>query len=430
MSQDDTTRQISGWDAAAIGILGTVGAVLSYDALQQMAVAMHVRGPLTYLFPAVIDGFIAYGVRALLVLREAPWPARAYAWSLFTGATSTSIWANALHAVRLNEQTSLNQGLRLPNTAVGFLSTLAPLALGGAVHLYIVMARHAPKRGNRSEGEVAAEPTGERDVQHRSGTARAWLFRTRRTMTLEAGRDRNVSRDHLKAADRAAPELPFGTPAPPTPPALQTGGGTSIAPPPGTGTAPGITGPSGTGTVLGSAPLSGTGLGTVPGSGPGGAGLAGTGPSTTTGTGTVPPSGTATTPGQGTVRSAAGTLGGTVVGAGVGTVLPPGAGTVPSPGTVPPVRTGTVPPLGTGTVPQSGVGTVPSPGTVPPVRTGTVAPTGTAVAVGTGTVPPLGTGTVPQSGAGTVPSPGTVPPVRTGTVAPTGTAVAVGTGTV
>ncbi|MGF6829468.1 hypothetical protein P3T36_004527, partial [Kitasatospora sp. MAP12-15] len=354
MSQDDTTRQISGWDAAAIGILGTVGAVLSYDALQQMAVAMHVRGPLTYLFPAVIDGFIAYGVRALLVLREAPWQARAYAWSLFTGATSTSIWANALHAVRLNEQTSLNQGLRLPNTAVGFLSTLAPLALGGAVHLYIVMARHAPKRGSRPEQEVAAETTGEPDVQHRSGTVRAWLFRTRRTMALEAGRDHTVGRDHLKAADRAAPELqgPFGTPTPPTPPALQTGGGTSIAPllpGTGTGTAPGITGLSGTGTVLGSVPPLGTGLGTVPGSGPGGVGLAGTGLSSTTGTGTVPPSGTAIPPGQGTVRSGAGILGGTVVGTGVGTVLPPGAGTVP----------------------PSGTGTGPSPGTVPPVRTGT-----------------------------------------------------------
>ena len=130
------------WDRLAVGLLGVLGFVLSYDALRQMAGATHVRGPLTYLFPIIVDGFIAYGVRALLVLREARWPARAYAWTLFAGATATSVWANALHAVRLNELPTTGSGLRLTDTVVGVLSTLAPLALGGAVHLYILIARH------------------------------------------------------------------------------------------------------------------------------------------------------------------------------------------------------------------------------------------------------------------------------------------------
>lgn len=60
-------------DRLAVALLGVIGFALSYDALQQMAVAIHVRGPLTYVFPLIIDGFVAYGVRALLVLREAPW---------------------------------------------------------------------------------------------------------------------------------------------------------------------------------------------------------------------------------------------------------------------------------------------------------------------------------------------------------------------
>ncbi|WP_408645970.1 DUF2637 domain-containing protein [Streptomyces odonnellii] len=68
-----------------------------------MATAVHVRPQLTYLFPVVIDGFIAYGVRALLVLREAPLPARLYAWALFITATAASIWANGLHALDLNQ---------------------------------------------------------------------------------------------------------------------------------------------------------------------------------------------------------------------------------------------------------------------------------------------------------------------------------------
>ncbi|MEU9735190.1 DUF2637 domain-containing protein [Streptomyces sp. NPDC048002] len=134
------------WDRLAIVVLGLAGCALSYDALQQMAVAIHIRGLLTYLFPLVIDGFIAYGVRALLVLSQAPLRARLYVWVLFGTATAASIWANALHAVRLNQQTT-HSGLRLGDTVVAILSTLAPLALAGAVHLYILITRHHPGAG-------------------------------------------------------------------------------------------------------------------------------------------------------------------------------------------------------------------------------------------------------------------------------------------
>ncbi|NEA72733.1 DUF2637 domain-containing protein [Streptomyces sp. SID13588] len=143
------SHHATGWDRAAILTLGAAGCALSYDALQQMAVAIHVRGILTYLFPLVIDGFIAYGVRALLVLRTAPFYARLYVWALFGIATTASIWANALHAVRLNQQGTTG-GLHLGDATVGLLAMLAPLALAGAVHLHILIARHttiAPPHG-------------------------------------------------------------------------------------------------------------------------------------------------------------------------------------------------------------------------------------------------------------------------------------------
>ncbi|MEV3853138.1 DUF2637 domain-containing protein [Streptomyces sp. NPDC050095] len=133
--------RITTWDRAAIVALGGAGCALSYDALQQMATAIHIRGILTFVFPLVIDGFIAYGVRALLVLRTATLAARCYVWMLFGTATAASIWANALHAVRLNQQQPAGAGLRLGDVTVGILSTLAPLALAGAVHLYILIAR-------------------------------------------------------------------------------------------------------------------------------------------------------------------------------------------------------------------------------------------------------------------------------------------------
>ena len=145
------TAHISGWDRAAVIALGGAGCALSYDALQQMAVAIHIRGFLTYLFPLVIDGFIAYGIRALLVLRDAPLRARLYVWTLFGTATAASIWANALHAVRLNEDAVASIGLRLGDTVVAVLSTIAPLALAGAVHLYILIARGPVKGSDRGD---------------------------------------------------------------------------------------------------------------------------------------------------------------------------------------------------------------------------------------------------------------------------------------
>ncbi|MFC6067022.1 DUF2637 domain-containing protein [Streptomyces ochraceiscleroticus] len=148
MTHTDTTPvRITGWDRAAIVTLGGAGCALSYDALQQMAVAIHIRGLLTYLFPFVIDGFIGYGVRAVLVMRSASLGARCYVWALFGTATAASIWANALHAVRLNDHLS-GGGLRLGDVTVGVLSTLAPLALAGAVHLYILIARRAAQPGH------------------------------------------------------------------------------------------------------------------------------------------------------------------------------------------------------------------------------------------------------------------------------------------
>ncbi|MFG2718868.1 DUF2637 domain-containing protein [Streptomyces sp. NPDC048416] len=143
-----------------IGVLAAIGFALSYDALRQMAVAVHIRGVLTYLFPLVIDGFIAVGVIALLLLRTAPTRSRAYVWMLVGAATSTSIWANALHAIRLNQQTRQGDVLRLDDHTVGALSAIAPLALAGAVHLYLVINRHL-----NANGMVADMPTATPPVQ-------------------------------------------------------------------------------------------------------------------------------------------------------------------------------------------------------------------------------------------------------------------------
>lgn len=167
-------RRISWWDSLALVVLGLAGGALSYDALRQTAVAIHVRPALTYLFPLVIDGFIAYGVRALLVLRNAPFRSRLYVWTLFATATTASVWANALHAIRLNQQTHTT-GLHLGDTTVGILSTIAPLALAGAVHLHILITRTSTSSPTPGIPDVTAEDQPnprqipdhqEHDIQH------------------------------------------------------------------------------------------------------------------------------------------------------------------------------------------------------------------------------------------------------------------------
>ncbi|GAA2665492.1 hypothetical protein GCM10010400_27060 [Streptomyces aculeolatus] len=143
----------------SVAALGAIGFALSYDALRQMAVAVHIAGPLTYLFPLLIDGFIAIGVCALIILRTAPTRARLYVWALVGTATATSIWANALHAVRLNQLPNRQRGLQLGDLPVGLLSAVAPLALAGAVHLYIHIARHSrTAHPNETSAQHTADP--------------------------------------------------------------------------------------------------------------------------------------------------------------------------------------------------------------------------------------------------------------------------------
>ncbi|MEU6233063.1 DUF2637 domain-containing protein, partial [Kitasatospora sp. NPDC047058] len=195
MSDTTGPSRMSRWDKAAIGVMGAVGGTLSYDALQQMAVAMHVRPELSYLFPVAIDGFIAYGVRALVVLKEAPLRARVYTWSVFGGATATSVWANWTHAVSLNgETTAAGQGFHLSNPAVGALSTIAPLVLGGATHLYIVMSRHtSTAQPSPADEQTETNGTAQTDQTDRTDsdeptTVRSWLrtrFRRNRSDTQE-----------------------------------------------------------------------------------------------------------------------------------------------------------------------------------------------------------------------------------------------------
>lgn len=160
---------MTAWDRSAIILLGATGFAFSYDALRQIAIAIHAQQDLSRLFPVFIDGFIAYGVRAIVLLRHQRFGARLYAWFLFLAATGASLGANALHAVTLNGGPKAGRSaLRLSDPVVGVLSTLAPLALAGSVHLYILMARNSERavrdRADGGPGPVRQDLPARYDV--------------------------------------------------------------------------------------------------------------------------------------------------------------------------------------------------------------------------------------------------------------------------
>ncbi|MGW0856136.1 DUF2637 domain-containing protein [Streptomyces sp. NPDC002690] len=173
-------REMTFWDRSAIVLLGAAGFVFSYDALRQIALAIHARESLSFLFPVFVDGFIAYGVRAIVLLRHQRFAARLYAWFLFLAATGASLGANSLHAVTLNDSPHAGRSaLHLTDSVVGGLSMLAPLALAGSVHLYILMARTAeravPDRADTGPGPVREMSPALEHVaaQHRPFTSEA-----------------------------------------------------------------------------------------------------------------------------------------------------------------------------------------------------------------------------------------------------------------
>ncbi|MEY9956796.1 DUF2637 domain-containing protein [Streptacidiphilus sp. MAP5-52] len=248
-------RRMSIWDVAGIGLLGAVGFSLSYDALQQTAQAIHVRGDLTYAFPLIIDGFIAYGVRALVLLREAKWSARLYAWSLFAGATAVSIWANALHAITLNEQETQHLAFHLQNQAVGALSTLAPLGLAGSVHLYILVARnaHQDQPGDPADLTEAADDASISREPPPQNPLRGLITRLVRTARRDRSLERTLTSPALPAAadngprDQVAPlRGPSGSSGGPQSPGPSgSSGGPQSPGPSGSSGGPQSPGPSG-----------------------------------------------------------------------------------------------------------------------------------------------------------------------------------------
>ncbi|MGW6457687.1 hypothetical protein ACWF94_17535 [Streptomyces sp. NPDC055078] len=131
------------WDRLAIRAPVTADCALSYDASQQTAVALHLRGPLRYLFPLLIDGSIGCGAPALDALPRKARRERLYAWPLCSAATVLSV----LLAVRLTQQPNGEGGPRLNGLGAAALSARPPLALADSALLLVLLTARSGNPG-------------------------------------------------------------------------------------------------------------------------------------------------------------------------------------------------------------------------------------------------------------------------------------------
>ena len=230
------------WDRAGLGLPGVLAFALSYAALQQMATAAHVVRPLSYAYPPLVDGFIAYGVRAVLVLRTAPLHARLYAWALLGAATSASIWANALHALDLNKPGTTV--LHLGNPAVVVLAAIPPLALGGATHLHVLISRYSSTNADTASPVLVTAPHGSTQVLDQTDAI--------------AGPPAEVL-DSLPQAPRPQPTVEAPATARDTAPPAAAGTTDTEQPADGTGSVPELPQPAADGSSTGQGPQQGFG---------------------------------------------------------------------------------------------------------------------------------------------------------------------------
>ena len=128
--------RVLGHSAVVIGILAVLAAAfaLSYDAVRDIALAAGVPATLARIYPGIFDAVFLVACAAALMLRDARWWARLYAWLsvLVTGGLIGA--ADAYHAM----------GLRLPHRiAAGTVAALPWALVMLGFSLWLSMLRHA-----------------------------------------------------------------------------------------------------------------------------------------------------------------------------------------------------------------------------------------------------------------------------------------------
>lgn len=117
---------------AVLALVVALGAgALSWSALTTFAAGARIDEHLRWVYPVVVDGVMAVGTVAAVVLRSARRRTRAYVWTLLVAAIGVSLAGNAAHA----------SGAVLPDYVAALASAVPAAALAASLHLMVVIVR-------------------------------------------------------------------------------------------------------------------------------------------------------------------------------------------------------------------------------------------------------------------------------------------------
>ncbi|MBC9714347.1 hypothetical protein H9Y04_17440 [Streptomyces sp. TRM66268-LWL] len=117
--------------------------LLALDLVHHLTAPTHASAPWPYVFLAILDGFIALTIAAMVRLRPASFLNEQYAWRLM----ATAIAVRAVLVFVLHSLADRQGGgpWTLADFLILVMAACTPLIPVGAVHLYVLAAEHTAR---------------------------------------------------------------------------------------------------------------------------------------------------------------------------------------------------------------------------------------------------------------------------------------------
>ena len=156
------------WTARILTIIvAGSAAILSFDALTQLAVAAGVTGALAWIWAVVVDGFILIATISVFALRKRGRKALIWPFVILGLFVLISIIGNGLHPILRADELQLSGtpdfGGKLPFWAATIVTAIPPIALFLAIHLLTVMVTPSENQ----EKQIAKEEKAAERVQQK-----------------------------------------------------------------------------------------------------------------------------------------------------------------------------------------------------------------------------------------------------------------------
>lgn len=192
----------------AVILIAIGAAILSFDALTDLAIAAGISSMFAWIWAVVIDGFILVATLAAFAFKDREEKgSKSYAWTTLIVFVILSIVGNAWHAAIVTD------GYVLPLGAAIFVTAVPPLALFLAIHLLILMLsptkeqKEEQLRQKRKKERLKAFEERELEKLEKQAIARELKQAQEDQKQLERKVQLNQAEDAVKIEEYSAPKL-------------------------------------------------------------------------------------------------------------------------------------------------------------------------------------------------------------------------------